>query len=117
MLKRLSATILAGFLLAACHGGGPVASGIRGLAVRGASGGKVGIPLPEPSPCACPVTILDASNRTTVARVTAPANGIFEVALPPGRYIVEGWVLSNTITIVHPHRYTAVRVEFLTTFP
>jgi len=76
-------------------------------------------PCPE-RPLSVRLIITDAATNATVASVTSDADGIFRVAVAPGRYVIRsatptGPLVSRGVPVsvdVQANRYASVKVQF-----
>jgi hypothetical protein len=75
-------------------------------------------------PASVPLAVVDAASNARIATVNSGADGTFRVALPPGRYVVEGTgtgpLMSRAVPVtvdVTAGHYASVTVQFQARIP
>jgi hypothetical protein len=98
-----------GLAVASCGGPAAVDSGIRGQATAGPVCPVEKNP-PDPScaprPVSGAVVVVRSSGGAEVLRVTTGADGTFQVAVPPGQYVVEGLPATGLMAAPGPQDVT-----------
>lgn len=115
--RALLALVLLGGLLAGC-GEAASDSGVQGEVRIGPVNPVEQPGVPNDAPYVATLKIRRASDGEVVAETTSAADGSFQIALPPGNYILEP-VNGNPLPVaqaqqftVAPGQFTTVRVDY-----